>query len=190
MFYLHLRSEVARGEIRSRKMTHLTKMDGGYPIKTLERLKECAFCEEKDFLLDYDYSSFLNRMNNIETMAPSNYCELLDWYVDKKNLPINGRKVGGKSCSNPDIDKCVRILDEPREETFTTRRALSLLNRKIPFVCSGLQKFEDGTMGHHANIVYGYEINNKSIPPTVSWKVRDSNHKYTHKSSGNCEKII
>lgn len=69
---------------------------------------------------------------------------------------------------------------EPKTMPYTDEDAIRLLNKGIPFICSGyLQLGTDGTIGSHATTIVGYQrLENTSdrSKSDVTWFIRDSNY--------------
>ena len=101
-------------------------------------------------------------------------------YVDDNENPVSKTR-------NRELLDCVRNVSA-KQEPYSLEKAMNLLARGIPFLCTG--NFNIGSVsGIHVSMVTGYKFN-ENAPNTVEWQHFDSNlPRATWGWTGGCQLI-
>lgn len=132
----------------------------------------------------------------VSKSAPNYYCDKLDatamCMIKSADLLQSKTKEKGVVAfsKNKDLISCFsKGLTATEEMNPSEERRVELLNKGIPFICSGNFKFSSGNSGSHASVAIGYNYDSKKNE--VSFLYRDPNDGgvITSWSSGTCAKI-
>ena len=138
--------------------------------------------EQKKLSLERLGNSINNEIRDAnETLlqaAKNEVSKVLNDQIKKASKDAEVAASGGYSLKTKDKDlkKCFDTPMRAKEYQFSTKNALDLLSKGIPFICNGNFTFPNGAKGRHSTTVVGYEYDDAN-ESHLSYLLRDSNYK-------------
>jgi alanyl-tRNA synthetase len=128
---------------------------------TSERIKKGYVCDSKDLTFDSDF---------IEAIKSEDLSKIEGCVGQKLKEKAKVTKEGVfVSSFSDEIKKCIDKVPAHKTEKYSKEKALELLNKGIPFACTGNAVYAHGA-GQHMFLITGYSVEQGEI----KWKVRDS----------------
>jgi hypothetical protein len=162
LFYRSVRGSILIGEKYEKTPRFFSQYDicKDYHM-TSERIKKGYVCDSKDLTFDSDF---------IEAIKSEDLSKIEGCVGQKLKEKAKVTKEGVfVSSFSDEIKKCIDKVPAHKTEKYSKEKALELLNKGIPFACTGNAVYAHGA-GQHMFLITGYSVEQGEI----KWKVRDS----------------